>query len=419
MKFNAIAAAMISAVALIVAPGCEGPVSVKTDSGKNSSTEKQDRPAVPDAPPYAKAVFDKTEHNFGVMQSGEEGTHEFTLTNKSKDRDLLLKKGPTTCKCTLSDLPDGKLKPGESTKIKLSWTIPQGMEHFSQTAQIWTSDPENKTIVLSVVGEVRRAIEINPPDHWRVGSIDDTEVREFTGFITSATYDSFKILSVTTSATSNDKTVSPDNKKTPAKTKSGSPIITAKFTPLEPKDRKGLRAKSGYKIKLSVKANGMVGTMKQPVTIKTELPDKAAPGGIRIADFTVELQGSMTGAVIFRPTPGVKWLPDALIARLGHFSAAKGKSAALWVYIAEPEGEPFKITKVTADPSFLTAKLERVGTRKEKPKKGERTQFLLTLSVPPNSPPVSRLLKNSGKITLETNHPKARNMKLGIEFHSN
>lgn len=394
MKSSGITAAFAAVVFVVTAPGCEKPVSV--DKGKSPKQQNDELPEIPDSPPFAKAVFDKTEYNFGVMEAGEEGHHTFTVINKSPDRPLVLKKGKTTCKCTLSDLPNGTLQPGESTKIKLSWTIPQGAEEFSQTAKIHTSDPENRTVVLSIVGQVRSAIEIMPPDEWRVGTVEDGEPSKYSGYIVSGIFDKFKIVEIV-----------PSSKN-----------ITATYRPIKADDQLPSKQRSGYKVELSVKAEGLVGSLRESITIKTELPDKKS-GGVRKADFKVRVVGSITGAVQFLALPGVDWNKNAMLARLGQFDSAKGKSATVLMFITEPGDKPFEITKVTSDPPFLKVKLERVGERKKNPENGERSQFRLTLSVPPNSPPVSRLQRNFGTILLETNHPKAKSMKLGLEFHSN
>lgn len=390
------AVTVVAMVMVMAMPGCDWPLNVDDEKGNTSAHKDEDRPPIPDEAPFAEAEVDKLTHNFQVMAVGEKGSHTFTVTNKSKERPLLLKKGPTTCKCTLADLENGELKPGKSMKITLSWKIPEGSERFEQNAEIWTSDPKNPTLVLSISGEIRKTIEILPSTEWKIGAIGESKTKEYTGLISSGIFSKFKILAL----------------------ESTSKNITATHIPLSKDDLTSTRAKSGYRIKLAINPVGLVGILEESLIIKTELPDKKT-GGKRLANFAVKIVGSMTGAAMFRPLPGVRWAPGSLVARLGQFNASDGKEVGLRLFITEPEGLSFKITDIVADPPFLKATIKRVGEKNAGAKTGERSQFLLTLSVPPGSPRASRLLKNYGTIKFKTNHPKARTMKIGMEFHSN
>src|SRR5579872_2905137 len=58
-------------------------------------------PPVSKTGPYPKAVIEETEFEFGRMEVGEERSHAFIIRNEG-EAPLLLKKGKTTCKCTMS-----------------------------------------------------------------------------------------------------------------------------------------------------------------------------------------------------------------------------------------------------------------------------------------------------------------------------
>src|SRR5260221_10575816 len=70
--------------------------------------------------PYPKAVIDGTEVKFGRMEMGEERSHVFTIRNDG-EAPLILRKGHSTCQCTVSEIELGELAPGASTHITLKW----------------------------------------------------------------------------------------------------------------------------------------------------------------------------------------------------------------------------------------------------------------------------------------------------------
>ena len=63
--------------------------------------------------PYPAVEVGETEYDFGSMDSNATDSHEFIFRNVG-DAPLTLEAGKTTCKCTLSDIGDGTILPGES-----------------------------------------------------------------------------------------------------------------------------------------------------------------------------------------------------------------------------------------------------------------------------------------------------------------
>ncbi|MEL6109391.1 MAG: DUF1573 domain-containing protein [Planctomycetota bacterium] len=99
--------------------------------------------------------------DFGAMPPGGEGEHEFFITNVG-DEALELEVGATTCKCTLGSLGETKLPPGETTSVKLEWTVAAEKNTFSQSAELRTNDPSRPAIKFTVKGLVIREIEFEP-----------------------------------------------------------------------------------------------------------------------------------------------------------------------------------------------------------------------------------------------------------------
>ena len=121
-------------------------------------------------------------YDFGMMKPGDEGEHTFRIENAGTDN-LLLRLGATTCKCTLGDLERESLAPGESTDVKLSWTVKDGGEpDFTQSAQILTNDPAKVAISLEITGRVVSNVDMVPAT-WSFGEVGTGEPLEITGKI--------------------------------------------------------------------------------------------------------------------------------------------------------------------------------------------------------------------------------------------
>src|ERR1700676_5756139 len=111
----------------------------------------QPLPSSPNGPP-GKAAVEKWEYDFGKMQVGAEGRHEFVIRNVGQGP-LTLEKGPTTCACTVEEIEHPQLAPGEAANVLVTWH-PKGRGPFRQSATVRTSDPKAGSIELTVFGDV-------------------------------------------------------------------------------------------------------------------------------------------------------------------------------------------------------------------------------------------------------------------------
>ena len=104
----------------------------------------------------ARPIFkvNKTEHDFGMIDPHTTATYDFTISNEGVDP-LSVQIRETSCKCTMGDLKNPLLLPGESTKVTLTWNTGYKAEEYTQTATLVTNDPLKETVVLTVSGEVR------------------------------------------------------------------------------------------------------------------------------------------------------------------------------------------------------------------------------------------------------------------------
>src|SRR5688572_26118142 len=99
--------------------------------------------AAPDTSAHASeaklVIIGGTSHSSGETDRHAEGEYELMCRNEGKTPSGL-KKGQTTCKCTMSEMKNGRLRPGESQPSKLTWTAKTGESDFSQSAEIITEN---------------------------------------------------------------------------------------------------------------------------------------------------------------------------------------------------------------------------------------------------------------------------------------
>jgi len=372
----------------------------RSDSAGSAKQEAEpaDRPV--EARPGSKAKLNSALYDFGIMETGQTGKHTFKITSVG-DEPLAIKQGKSTCKCTVGGLSAGgktiakgdtlELKKGESASIELTWTATAMSEMFHQSATLYTSDPDQPRIELTIDGQVRELIMLEPHGDWNVGSIDGNQPGEFTGTIGSAILDKFKITSITCA----DKT------------------ITAKEVPVPKEELKRSRFKSGYRIKVSIKPTDTIGKFNEKLVIKTDARDGLT--------FSPSIMGVRTGPALIRAAQGVLFNGDTMRLSLGRFPTAKGSSAELRLYVGGLGDSELKITKVENDADQLQVALHKVDDPEAKPGKngtsaGRRKIYRLVFTVPPGKAPASRTGSQAVKVTLHTNHKRMQTMALAVSF---
>jgi len=399
---------------LCLSTGCEyQQLDAGKESAKDVSPDGIPRPQPPEAPPYPKATIAETEYDFGVMEAGQSGKKTFVITNDG-EAPLKLVNGPTSCSCTINKLKQAELQPGQSADIKLEWTPKGETSRFGQSAEIWTNDPERKTITLIVQGRVTSAVEILPPGIWQVGTISQDKARTVKGIVLSQIYDDLKILGIDYPRDAVDVT----------------------WTPLEQNELEQRSAKSGYRIQAKILPGHDVGRFQHRLVVKTNLRGES--------EFPVDLTGRRTGPIVIRPVRGVRWNPADMRVSLGSFSAAEGASASLLIYVRSPGDRDFQITGWNTDPanlkddSVVDVKLERyqpsddgdtsTGGRKKssgasaKPSaaasNGGNRVYRLTFTINGGQPSELRTGQNAVPIVIQTNHDKARTITFRLSFVS-
>ncbi|TWT86077.1 Ig-like domain-containing protein [Neorhodopirellula pilleata] len=140
------------------------------------------------------ARFESTAYDFGLVDPHSTLSKDFIVRNNGGSP-LTLEVEQTTCKCTVGNLADSVLLPGQSTNVTMTWNTGFQAEKYEQKAFVRTNDPLNPTIELAVSGEVK-AVLIAPES---VGLASTNPKEDSTGRIVlySQRLDSFSIAGAT------------------------------------------------------------------------------------------------------------------------------------------------------------------------------------------------------------------------------
>lgn len=96
-----------------------------------------------------KAVVQQKVHDFGDIKQGEVVKASFLVSNSGGDL-LVIEDVRATCGCT-AGIPDKtQLKPGESTKIEVSFNSKGRRGIQQQRITVNTNDPDNKEMILTI-----------------------------------------------------------------------------------------------------------------------------------------------------------------------------------------------------------------------------------------------------------------------------
>jgi len=381
-------------LAILVAAGIGIGVGVATGlftplpdvSDGSTSTTPATESKAPDLPPPAgpqpKVRVDKTDFDFGEMERRATGRHNFVFTNKG-GYPLKLTSGGTSCsQCTISKLPEADIAAGESANVLLEWTPRSEEEHFRQTATIYTNDPKQRSITLTVTGRLVQSLTLTPPE-LVFNNVTPESHSEGKARLLVQSSEPVKITghSLTEEATASYYEVS--------------------YAPLAEKDvPEGF--KSGSEVTVGLKPGLPFGAIHQRIRLKTDLPDTPEP--------EITILGNVSNGV---SVLGQDWVPETQMLRLDVIKRRTGIKRTVNLLVNGPHRKDVNFQLVSTKPDFIKVTLG-------KPARLEKvTQVPLTIEIPPGSPVVNCLGGQGhevGQLLFDTGEPKIGQVTLKLKF---
>jgi hypothetical protein len=332
--------------------------------------------------PVPRVSVDQETFDFGTMERHASQSHDFLFTNEG-DAPLELTVGETTCKCTIGEVPEKLVQPGQTVPVTLSWTAETDEPQFRQTAEIHTNDPLRRHLNLMVVGRVSEASSYSPKS-FLFGDVpvETSETAEVT--IVSRRNEPFEIL--------NTEFIEPATAE----------HFEVEIDALAPEEYPSPDVHAGYRVRLTAKPTLPFGRIGGWLRITTDLAN--------LRGIEVPISGDVVSDVAIY---GPGYNRQRSVLDLGHVNGSEGIERHLFVVLRGERGVAIQLKVRQTDPEYLSAEL---GERKSA---NENAQVPLIVRVPPGSPKAVHMAGregNPGRIVIETDHPSVPELTIDVQF---
>jgi len=121
-----------------------------------------------------KLETDTTVWDFGEKWSGEPAETTLTLRNTGS-APLHVDKIKTSCGCTAAKMDTQVLQPGQSEQVRVTYNTKKQTENVSQTIHVFSDDPDNSDLTVSVRGHVKPLVKIGTSQGLDFGSLGKSD----------------------------------------------------------------------------------------------------------------------------------------------------------------------------------------------------------------------------------------------------
>ena len=106
-------------------------------------------------------IFERTEHDYGIIEQGADGRCEFVFTNTG-DEPLIISRFQTSCGCLVPYWDQDPVLPGKKGSARLRYDTNR-VGTVSKSATLTSNSINQPVLVLRIKGEVRsRPVQIGP-----------------------------------------------------------------------------------------------------------------------------------------------------------------------------------------------------------------------------------------------------------------
>ncbi len=349
-------------------------------------------------------VVDGNVHDFGMMSPGAEGEHTFIIKSVGEE-ELQLRLGGSTCKCTLGELNEEALAPGEQTEVKLTWTVEEGNDTFGQSAQLLTNDPGRAVVQLEITGKITREVDV-VPSSWGFGVIASGEPAVIEGTIYSFLQESIEPTDVKFSdAQLND-------------------LAEIEVLPIDPKEEgEGIYvdAHQAFRVKASIKPGMRQGAISQRLILSFRRVDDEGNEIVANGDdvgpnyIYVPVKGRVIGALSMIPSANLRDIAGGVyLYDFGRIGPDEPHSAKAFVVLKGDERDNTTLTIGAVEPEGVVK-----ATLGESKARGSMTLLPLEIELIRGSAAVERLGNNKddyGSVWIESDNPKVGKMRIALKF---
>ena len=332
-------------------------------------------------------VVGKAEYDFGVGQRNSKMKHTFVVRNVG-DQPLTLKKGETTCKCTLSELKDDEVLPGETAEVLLDWKLLTMGDKFRQSATINTNDPNNERLSLSIYGSVVDLVKLEPSE-LVLSSVSVSQGTDITFLLLGYTTDTLAIES---------------HEFTNEETRAFFDLTFEEASVDAVKEHEN--AKCGAVGTLTIKPGLPLGPINQTIHMTTDVKD--------VGTLDMSVTGSVVGDISILGTR--KYRSKLSLLVLGAVDRNEGIQEKLRILVKGPYRHDVRLDVAGTDPQdVLAAWVDDPLPIND----GAVYMHTLHIGIDKGARPVSCVGSSTnkyGKITITTTHPEVETIPIYVKF---
>ena len=333
--------------------------------------------------PAPRVETAETRHAFGTLGTGGTGSHEFVVRNSGAGL-LTLRKGATSCTCTVTDFDaveggsaDGtKVVPvGGETKIRVQWKGKPPGGPFRQQATILTDDPRRPEVVFIVEGTVVPTWKA-VPDLLAVPRISASAGER----VTSDVFTYGPEVPTVTEAVLDDPKLAQ--------------FVSLATAPLSAEEVAGeTGATGGFRLTVDLKPGLPIGQLKRIIRVSFTMPEPL------VAE--IPLEGTVGGDLVLA---GSGWDSSRQALLLGTVSGKTGLRTRVFLTAKGPHRDSVRPTVREVVPESLQVTIgdgSPIGT-------GGAVRIPIDIVIPPDSRAVNHLCSQqgpAGRIVLATGHP--------------
>jgi hypothetical protein len=332
------------------------------------------------------AVVAQPRRQLGIIETPEEFAQNFIISNQG-DAPLALAQGPSTCKCTVTDLPNTPVAPGGQATIHVGFsaavmhdTLKSGP--FSRTVIVLSNDPLQPKIFLELAATVRRRLAAAPtPITLAIQSSDlpSPQKRSVETLVYSETWERFALAVVGSSRRG---------------------ILWA-IERAGAEELRPLQARSGYRLRLTLPADMPDGRFSETLTLAAKPAAAEKPRSLEL-----QIQGSVDGRVtLFGPR-----VDDHGVLRLGILEMGQGTRQTAVMKVNDP-CPTLTVRRIETEPDFL-----RVAVHAYSGEAASVGLYRIEVEIPPAAPAGSFMGDGAGVIRLRTDHPRLPLIECKVEF---
>ncbi len=347
--------------------------------------------------PGPKVRVEEATHDFGLMDPLTMGSHTFYLRNVG-DQPMEVQQGPTTCKCTLSNLSGHSVEPGGEARVVVQWNSGKDAL-YAHSATVYTNDPRQRVVTFSIRGKVRTLFRCEPPE-LVFSRVAPGQPASASAVVYSQAWNDFAVEKVETSISGLDW----------------------KLTKLTAEQLSEADIKSAYRLDVTLPDNleeGYFNGLLHLAGRATDVEHTASPEptpGVEAADGsrdrrTAECELAVHGKVLRRLAVYGPAITTSGVVDIGRIREGDGAQVKLLLKVRDPDVD-LTVRHLSTTPGFLQARVERHESDSDR----QLGLYYLYVEVPSDAPPFRLPPDRMAQLTIEFDHPRIDSLKLPVDL---